>query len=101
MARLFRRRGLSLFLGPIWLFYRLDRERILLFWLEPELLERRFNWSGGRVVVDRLTGQTSNPKFFAGGDCTNGGREVVDAVAEGKRAGIGIAAWLEAQREQV
>jgi glutamate synthase (NADPH/NADH) small chain len=52
----------------------------------------------GRILIDRLTGQTSNPKFFAGGDCTNGGREVVDAVADGKRAGVGIAAWLEAQR---
>jgi glutamate synthase (NADPH/NADH) small chain len=48
----------------------------------------------GRIVIDRATGQTSNPKYFAGGDCTNGGREVVDAVADGKRAGIGIAAWL-------
>jgi dihydropyrimidine dehydrogenase (NAD+) subunit PreT len=54
----------------------------------------------GRILIDRATGQTSNPKFFAGGDCTNGGREVVDAVAEGKRAGIGIAAWLEAQHVQ-
>jgi dihydropyrimidine dehydrogenase (NAD+) subunit PreT len=51
----------------------------------------------GRVVIDRTTGQTSNPKYFAGGDCVNGGREVVDAVADGKRAGIGIAAWLEGQ----
>ncbi len=49
----------------------------------------------GRILIDRATGQTSHPKFFAGGDCTNGGREVVDAVADGKRAGIGIAAWLE------
>jgi dihydropyrimidine dehydrogenase (NAD+) subunit PreT len=49
----------------------------------------------GRILIDRVTGQTSNPKVFAGGDCTNGGREVVDAVADGKRAGIGIAAWLE------
>ena len=48
----------------------------------------------GRIVIDRATGQTSNPKYFAGGDCTNGGREVVDAVADGKRAGLGIAAWL-------
>ena len=54
----------------------------------------------GRVLIDRMSGQTSNPKFFAGGDCTNGGREVVDAVADGKRAGIGITAWLEAQRGQ-
>ena len=51
----------------------------------------------GRILIDRATGQTSNPKFFSGGDCTNGGREVVDAVADGKRAGIGIAAWLEAK----
>ncbi|MBB5326619.1 NAD(P)-dependent oxidoreductase [Tunturiibacter gelidoferens] len=55
----------------------------------------------GRIVIDRATGQTSNPKFFAGGDCTNGGREVVDAVADGKRSGVGIAAWLEAQHVAV
>jgi glutamate synthase (NADPH/NADH) small chain len=48
----------------------------------------------GRVLIDRATGQTTNPKFFAGGDCVNGGREVVDAVADGKRAARGIAAWL-------
>jgi glutamate synthase (NADPH/NADH) small chain len=54
----------------------------------------------GRILIDRATGQTSNPKCFAGGDCTNGGREVVDAVADGKRAGIGIAAWLEVQDVQ-
>jgi glutamate synthase (NADPH/NADH) small chain len=52
----------------------------------------------GRILIDRASGQTSDPKYFAGGDCTNGGREVVDAVADGKRAGIGIAAWLEGQR---
>lgn len=52
----------------------------------------------GRIVIDRATGQTSDPKYFAGGDCTNGGREVVDAVADGKRAGIAMAAWIEAQQ---
>ena len=51
----------------------------------------------GRILIDRATGQTSNPKYFAGGDCTNGGREVVDAVADGKRAGIAMAAWLGGQ----
>ena len=49
----------------------------------------------GRVAVDRATGQTSNPKYYAGGDCVNGGREVVDAVADGKRAGVAIARALE------
>ena len=48
----------------------------------------------GRILIDRATGQTSNPKYFAGGDCTNGGREVVDAVADGKRAGTAMAAWI-------
>ncbi len=57
----------------------------------------RITLEQGRVMIDRATGQTSHPKYFAGGDCTNGGREVVDAVADGKRAGLGIAAWLEAQ----
>jgi glutamate synthase (NADPH/NADH) small chain len=51
----------------------------------------------GRVVIDRATGQTTNPKYFAGGDCVNGGREVVDAVADGKRAALGIAAALAKQ----
>jgi dihydropyrimidine dehydrogenase (NAD+) subunit PreT len=50
----------------------------------------------GRVVVNRATGQTTNPTYFAGGDCVNGGREVVDAVADGKRAGTAIARMLEA-----
>jgi dihydropyrimidine dehydrogenase (NAD+) subunit PreT len=50
----------------------------------------------GRVVIDRKTGQTANPKYFAGGDCVNGGREVVDAVADGKRAALAMTSRLEA-----
>ncbi len=50
----------------------------------------------GRVVVERVTGQTGNPRYFAGGDCVNGGREVVDAVADGKRSAAAIARLLEA-----
>jgi len=46
-------------------------------------------------VVDRATGRTANPKYYAGGDCVNGGREVVDAVADGKRSAV---AMLEALR---
>ena len=61
-------------------------------------LSEKLQLERGRILIDRVTGQTSHPKFFSGGDCTNGGREVVDAVADGKRAGIGIAAWLEAKR---
>ncbi len=60
-------------------------------------LSEKIQFDRGRILIDRASGQTSHPKFFAGGDCTNGGREVVDAVADGKRAGIAIAAWLEAK----
>ena len=48
----------------------------------------------GRVQVDGATGQTTNPAYYAGGDCVNGGREVVDAVAEGTRAGRAMVARL-------
>jgi glutamate synthase (NADPH/NADH) small chain len=51
----------------------------------------------GLIEVDRATGQTSNSRYFAGGDCVNGGREVVDAVADGKRAARAIIARLEAR----
>jgi dihydropyrimidine dehydrogenase (NAD+) subunit PreT len=61
------------------------------------LLDGKVQLERGRIVIDRVTGQTSNAKYFAGGDCTNGGREVVDAVADGKRAGIGIVTWLESK----
>jgi glutamate synthase (NADPH/NADH) small chain len=42
--------------------------------------------------------QTGHPKYFAGGDCTNGGKEVVDAVAEGMAAARGLDAWLGSSR---
>ncbi len=38
----------------------------------------------GCVVADPATGATKNPKVFAGGDCINGGKEVVNAVADGR-----------------
>lgn len=53
---------------------------------------------GGRIVVDPETGRTTNPKYWAGGDAVNGGKEVVNAVAEGKRAARGIHRALSADR---
>ncbi len=48
----------------------------------------------GKVIVNDQ-GQTGNPKYFAGGDCVNGGKEVVNAAAEGKKAAKGIDAYLK------
>src|SRR6266446_4854556 len=51
----------------------------------------------GVVVNNRDTGQTNLPHVFTGGDCANGGREVVNAVAEGKKAARGIHAFFAGQ----
>ena len=51
----------------------------------------------GVVLRDPDTGQTNMPGVFAGGDCANGGREVVNAVAEGKKAARGIHAFFAGQ----
>ncbi len=48
----------------------------------------------GRVAVDARTMATGNPKYFAGGDCVNGGREAVDAAQMGKLAAMGIHAQV-------
>jgi glutamate synthase (NADPH/NADH) small chain len=53
----------------------------------------------GIVVVEPATMRTKNPRYFAGGDCVNGGGEVVDAVAHGKRAAAGIHQMLEVAKE--
>ena len=48
----------------------------------------------GCVVVVASTCATGNPKVFAGGDCINGGKEVVNAVADGRNAARTLlAAW--------
>ncbi len=48
----------------------------------------------GRIKVDAATLETSVKKIFAGGDVVNGGKEVVNAAADGKRAAFGI--WKSA-----
>ena len=48
----------------------------------------------GKIKVHTNTLQTSNPKYFAGGDAVNGGAEVVNAAAEGKKAARGIDSFL-------
>lgn len=56
----------------------------------PEL---KFSRSG-EIERDFATGGTSVARVFAGGDAANGGSEVVDAVAEGKRAAHAVHAEL-------
>jgi NADH-quinone oxidoreductase subunit F len=46
--------------------------------------------SWGGVKIDVLTGATSAPDVFAGGDCVSGGATVVEAIAEGQKAAVAI-----------
>lgn len=48
----------------------------------------------GLVVVDEEY-RTTNPRYFAGGDCINGGKEVVNAVFHGKKAAQAIARMIK------
>lgn len=59
-----------------------------LSWIEGLELE------GGAIKIDAATGQTTNPKYFAAGDATNGGATVVEAVREAKIAASGVDRWL-------
>ncbi|HEX6334634.1 MAG TPA: FAD-dependent oxidoreductase, partial [Flavisolibacter sp.] len=48
--------------------------------------------AGGKLVVN---GQATNiPGVFAGGDCVNGGKEVVDAVQAGKEGAYAMLLYL-------
>ena len=53
--------------------------------------------TNGTVAVNERR-QSGNPKYFAGGDCVNGGKEVVDAVAEGMAAARSIDSSLGSPR---
>ena len=58
-------------------------------WLMKIFPELKLN-RNGTMGRDFETGQTSLRHVFAGGDCANGGREVVNAVGEGKKAARGM-----------
>jgi NADPH-dependent glutamate synthase beta subunit-like oxidoreductase/ferredoxin len=48
----------------------------------------------GLISVDRENLMTSVPGIFAGGDCVFGPRLIIDSVADGKRAAVGIDEFL-------
>ena len=50
--------------------------------------------SDGFIIADAVTGQTSTKWVFAGGDAVSGPSSVVEAVAAGERAAVGIDKYL-------
>ena len=61
-------------------------------WIEGLELDR------GRVRVEAATGRTTNPKYFAAGDCVSGGGLVVEAVRSAKIAARGVHRALQGAR---
>ncbi|WP_411273840.1 NAD(P)-dependent oxidoreductase [Daejeonella sp.] len=60
-----------------------------------ELVDKNeFIHKSGRIMVDDQH-ETSIASIFAGGDCVNGGKEVVDAVQAGKESAAGILNFLK------
>jgi len=50
--------------------------------------------SKGCIEVDEETRRTKHPQVYAGGDCINGGKEVVNAAADGREAAFAmIKSW--------
>jgi formate dehydrogenase (NADP+) beta subunit len=56
---------------------------------------------GGGIRVDPTTLATSAPGVFAGGDVAFGPRNLIEAVANGKRAARSIHEWLEKDQARV
>jgi formate dehydrogenase (NADP+) beta subunit len=53
----------------------------------------------GLIAVDRNNLMTSAPGIFAGGDCVFGPRLIIDSVADGKRAAVGIDEFLRGTKQ--
>jgi formate dehydrogenase (NADP+) beta subunit len=52
----------------------------------------------GLIAVNPQTLMTSAPGVFAGGDCVFGPRLIIDSVADGKRAAVGIDEYLRGKK---
>ena len=63
--------------------------------LDIEGIETR---DGSRIIADPVTGMTSMPGIFAGGDAVSGPDSVISAVAAGERAAVGIDEYLTGER---
>lgn len=61
---------------------------------EQLIVQNELEHRSGKVLV-KENNANSGRGIFAGGDCVNGGKEVVDAVQAGKDAAAGILTYLE------
>jgi len=57
-------------------------------------LPAEIQFEGRVLLVDEQTGSTTKAGYFAGGDCVNGGMEVVNASVEGQRTARSINRYI-------
>ncbi len=55
----------------------------------------------GRPIVDPVTWMTDSPGLFAGGDYTAGARNLISAIADGKKAAASIDQYLRGEVDQI
>jgi NADPH-dependent glutamate synthase beta subunit-like oxidoreductase len=63
--------------------------------LTPECACKLTEW--GTMNVDPLTLQSDDPDIFAGGDAIRGPRSVVEAIGDGRQAGVSMVRYLSGQ----
>jgi NADH-quinone oxidoreductase subunit F len=51
-------------------------------------------WQGGRVMAEKNSMATNIPGIFAGGDAVTGPASIIEAIAAGKKAAVGIDCYL-------
>lgn len=51
-------------------------------------------WEGGRIVAEKNSMATNVPGIFAGGDAVTGPASIIEAIAAGKKAAVGIDCYL-------
>ncbi len=79
--------------------FTLDADLVLVAIGQSKLVELLHGLEGLKLesgkIVTEANGRTGRKGYFAGGDGRNGGKEVVNAAAEGKAAALAIHAYLQ------
>ncbi|HET7639680.1 MAG TPA: FAD-dependent oxidoreductase, partial [Ktedonobacteraceae bacterium] len=63
-------------------------------WLQADELKLEVNKRTGIPLIDRETWMTSYPGLFAGGDYTDGSRNLISAIGDGRDAAIAMNLYL-------
>ena len=66
-------------------------------WIQAKELKLEVNKRNGVPLVDRETWMTNYPGLFAGGDFTDGSRNLISAIGDGRDAAIAINRYLGGQ----